>query len=82
MLSNEIIAIISKEFNIPKETIEHIYKAYWKEARARIVSIDFFNLLENKKDMRANVKVPGLGTLQVNEKVLKHLNERYKNKED
>lgn len=82
MLSDNIAKIIATEFNVPKEVVNHIYTVYWKEAREHIATIDFFNLLEGRKDILANIKVPGLGTLLVHEKALKYLNERHKNKED
>ena len=82
MLSDKIAKIIATEFNVPKEVVIHVYNNYWREAREHIATIDFFNLLEGRKDILANIKVPGLGTLLVHEKALRYLNERHQNQKD
>lgn len=66
MSYKEIISIVSKELNIPKEVVDKAYKSYWEFIRETIKDLPLKdnNLSEEEfSNLRTNFNIPSLGKL-------------------
>lgn len=62
MTLDEIISKVSEEVNLPKKTVELVYRMYWRYIVTTISSIDFDNLSQEEIDaMKTSFNIPSLG---------------------
>lgn len=81
MLNKEITQRLAIKYNTTKNDIEHVYREYWKWIKQNVSIINLKDM-EEPQPIHANISIPGIGELVINENSLKHLNERHCNKKD
>ncbi len=81
MLNKEMLQKIAIKYDTTPSTINHIYNIYWKWLRDHVSKLDLKSMKE-PQPIHANMTVPGIGELIIDEPVLKALNERHCNKEN
>lgn len=69
MISKEIIKTVSEELKIPSDTVNLVYKNYWKYIKDTIESLPLKENLtkEDFKKLRTNFNIPSIGKLNLSE---------------
>lgn len=64
---NEIISEVAEKLAIPKETVNKVYRAYWKVIREHITSLPLKVDLDDEEfgRLQPNVNIPSIGKLYV-----------------
>ena len=64
---NEIISEVAEKLSIPKETVNKVYRAYWKVVREHITSLPLKENLSDEEfnELQPNVNIPSIGKLYV-----------------
>ena len=67
MTYNEIISEVAEKLSIPKETVNKVYRAYWKVVREHITSLPLKEDLSDEEfnKLQPNVNIPSIGKLHV-----------------
>ena len=64
---NEIISEVAEKLSISKETVNKVYRAYWKVVREHITSLPLKENLSDEEfnELQPNVNIPSIGKLYV-----------------
>ena len=64
---NEIISEVAEKLSIPEETVNKVYRAYWKAVREHITSLPLKEDLSDGEfnNLQPNVNIPSIGKLYV-----------------
>ena len=64
---NEIISEVAEKLSITKETVNKVYRAYWKVVREHITSLPLKKDLSDEEfnELQPNVNIPSIGKLYV-----------------
>lgn len=84
ILMHKIVSELSKELDIPEESILGIYKSYWKYIRDSITILPFNDELgeESFNKYRTNFNIPNLGKLVCTYERYKKIKNYIKRRED
>lgn len=64
---NEIISEVAEKLSIPKETVNKVYRTYWKVIREHITSLPLKEDLSDEEfnKLQPNVNIPSIGKLYI-----------------
>lgn len=67
MTYKEIISEVAERLSLPKETVDRVYRAYWKVIRMHITSLPLKEDLTDGEfnKLQPNINIPSIGKLYV-----------------